>query len=116
MCDLAEVYHIYDFRALPVKTLAALSVGLREDSRIKMKMSGMKYISPVVLGAAIADQLSLIRYALTAQKGDRPPALYTDLIFDRSEGKVQKNTKAFDAARREIFARVEASLEGADNV
>ena len=39
ICDLAETYRIFDYRALPVGLLATLSFGLREDSRIKQKMN-----------------------------------------------------------------------------
>ena len=42
LCDFAETYGIYDFRALPAFTLATLAVGLRDDSRIKMKMHGTR--------------------------------------------------------------------------
>ena len=40
ICDLAETYHIYDYRSLPVKLVATLSAGLRDDSRIKLKAAG----------------------------------------------------------------------------
>ena len=115
LCDLAETYHIFDLRALPVKTLAALSVGLRTDSRIKMKMSGMQYISPLVLQCAIADHLAMLRYSLTAQQGDKLPKLYTSLLFENGEAKKEQNNKAFNAARNEIISRVKASLEVIDN-
>lgn len=41
ICDLAETYHVFNYRELPVKLLATLSVGLRADSRIKLKISDM---------------------------------------------------------------------------
>lgn len=34
ICDLAETYHVLDYRALPLKTAAALASGLRADARI----------------------------------------------------------------------------------
>ncbi len=115
LCDLAETYHIFDLRALPGKTLAALSVGLRPDSRIKMKMSGMQYISPLVLQCEIADHLALLRYSLTAQQGDTLPKLYTGLLFENGEAKKRTDNKAFNAARDEIVSRVKASLKVIDN-
>ena len=42
ICDFAETYHILDYRALPLKLAAVLACGLRDDSRIKMKLAGMK--------------------------------------------------------------------------
>lgn len=41
ICDLAEYYHIYDYKSLPVDKVAIFSVGLREDSRIYRKLLGM---------------------------------------------------------------------------
>lgn len=115
LCDLAETYHIFDMRALPVKTLAALSVGLRANARIKMKMAGMQYISPMVLQCAIADHLALLRYSLTAQQGDPLPKTYTSLLFEHGEAKKKTDNKAFNAARDEIISRVKASMEVIDN-
>jgi len=34
VCDLAETYHVLDYRMLPLKTAAALASGLRSDARI----------------------------------------------------------------------------------
>ena len=39
ICDFAETYHIYDYKRLPLTTVAALAVGLRENSRLKMAMN-----------------------------------------------------------------------------
>lgn len=39
LCDLAETYGVYDFRALPVATVAVLACGLRADSRIAARLS-----------------------------------------------------------------------------
>ena len=40
ICDLAEVYNIYDYRSLPASRVATFAVGLRNDSRIKTIMRG----------------------------------------------------------------------------
>ena len=98
-----------------MKILAALSVGLRTDSRIKMKMAGMQYISPMVLQCAIADHLALLRYSLTAQQEDPLPKTYTSLLFEHGEAKKKTDNKAFNAARDEIISRVKASMEVIDN-
>ena len=45
LCDLAETYHIYDYKSLPCKMVATFSCGLRADSRIKMKIAGIEPIS-----------------------------------------------------------------------
>lgn len=58
-CDLAETYHIYDYRALDPDRTALFSIGLRENSRIKMKLSGQKYPLETILLACAVDRLSL---------------------------------------------------------
>lgn len=93
LCDLAETYHIFDLRALPVVTLAALSFGLRDDSRIKMKIAGIEYVPNYMLLASIADNLKMLRYNLLAEEGDPFPPLYTDIIF----GKDKQHTGPYTA-------------------
>lgn len=75
MCDLAETYQIYDYKRLPATKVAAFSVGLRDDSRIKMKMSGAKATTSILLMASAVDRLSLLVWAQTkdAEKGRNRP-------------------------------------------
>ena len=61
ICDLAETYHILDYRALPVKLLATLCCGLRDNSRVKIQIAGMNEVSNEVILISIADTLRLIR-------------------------------------------------------
>ena len=68
LCDLAETYGIFDLNALPVETLAALSFGLRQNSRIKRKMEGALEVDEMELLAVIADNLTFIRSALLGQE------------------------------------------------
>ena len=95
ICDLAETYHILDWRALPLRTAAALSAGLREDSRIKMKIAGMKADQDTLLLAAAVDRLSLLMWAKTkdGQKGRNPPKSIFDELTRRPEDK-KENEKA----------------------
>ena len=60
ICDLAETYRIYDYRQLPPSTVAVFAVGLRDDSRIKMKLSGMKVPADTLLLAQIADAINTL--------------------------------------------------------
>lgn len=59
-CDLAETYGILDWKALPVKLLASLAAGLRENSRIKMILSGRRGTMHEVLLAAVVDKLATL--------------------------------------------------------
>ncbi|PCR98911.1 DUF5361 domain-containing protein [Lactococcus fujiensis] len=77
LCDLAETYHIYDFEQLSPQKIAVFSIGLRESSRIKMKMSGQSISFETTLLAGIADKLSVLIWSKTkdAQKGANKPKL-----------------------------------------
>lgn len=111
LCDLAEVYHIFDFHALPVTTLAALSVGLRDDSRIKMKMAGINYVPPVVILASIADNLAALRYSLTAKKGAEKPKMFTKIMTDKTERKPARKTAAYQRTLDGIMSDVQRRIE-----
>lgn len=99
ICDLAETYHIYDYRALPVPTLAALACGLRADSRIKLKLSGIAEVSNEVLLIQIFDILQLMRYQWFASKKDAPPKLISEMLI----GKVPE---APDEKRDKVLAEI----------
>lgn len=111
LCDLAEVYHIFDFNALPVLTLAALSVGLRDDSRIKMKMAGINYVPPVVILASISDNLAALRYSLTAKKGAEKPKMFTQIMTQKTERKPARKTAAYQRTLDGILADVQSRIE-----
>ena len=99
ICDLAETYGVLDWRALPLRTVAALSAGLRDNSRIKLKMADMQVGQDTLLLAAAVDRLSLLVWAKTkdAEKGlNRPTS-----IFDRLTGQEDKKKdeiNAYDSA------------------
>lgn len=99
ICDLAETYHIYDYRALPVTTLAALACGLRADSRIKLKLSGIAEVSNEVLLIQIFDILQLMRYQWFATKKDAPPKLLSEML-------ISKAPEAPDEKRDKVLAEI----------
>lgn len=97
ICDLAETYGIFDFRALPVPVLATLSVGLREDSRIKMRLSGMKVTRSEMLLAASLDRLSLLLWAQTEDgrnNTNRPKSVLAVLMGD---DETENNAVSFES-------------------
>lgn len=112
ICDMAETYHILDIRALPVDTLAALASGLRDDSRIKMKMHGMEYVPMEVLAARCADTLALILYVLGADEYAVKPESLVDKIFGKTD--VEKKESVgfttgadFEAERRRLLGVID---------
>lgn len=90
ICDLAEVYNIYDYRSLPLLKIAAFSVGLRDDSRIKMKMNGMKYSLEKLLLASISDRLALLLWINTKDGTNgvnKPNLILNEMLNSKDEEK-----------------------------
>lgn len=108
LCDLAETYGIFDFRALPVPTLAMLASGLREDSRIKMRLSGGKVPRRDLLLAAAVDRLSLLVWGMSedAKHGTNRPkslvAAFMEETEDSGEVMAFDSAEDFDAAWEKI--------------
>lgn len=106
ICDLAETYHIYDYKRLPLQTVAAFSVGLRDDSRIKMKISGAKAPAEIILLASMVDKLSLLVWAKTkdAEKGrNRPKSLLSILYPKETNNTKYKTGEDFIKARNKLI-------------
>ena len=111
-CDLAETYGIFDMEALPVKTLAVLSCGLRDSSRIKMKLSGMRVSTETFLLAGCFDMLTWIRWSKTedAANGGKPPrAILEKLLGLETEPETVgfASAEEYKAAREKILAEVQ---------
>lgn len=103
VCDFAEVYHLYDYKALPLRTAAALFAGLGADSRIMLKLSGSRVDSQTALLAIIADRLGQLvwQHSPDGQTGrNRPKSIYAALVGRTTEGNVRgfDSPEAFEAA------------------
>lgn len=112
ICDLAETYGILNYRALPVELLAVLSVGLREDSRIKMKLSGAKVQPDFLLLAEAVDRLGILVWSKTedAQHGrNKPVSIVSLLTREEKESDIVSfdTAEEFDAAWQRITKGVE---------
>ena len=111
ICDLAETYGVMDYRALPLKTAAALSAGLREDSRIRMRMSGQKAPTDILLAAAMVDRLSILAWMQTkdGQKGrNRPESILRKLTAEKKKTddfQVFQTAEEFEKRKAEILAK-----------
>lgn len=99
ICDMAETYGIFDLQALPVATLATLAVGLRENSRIKMHMSGAKTSRNELLLAAAVDRLSMLVWAKTedGHKGINPPKSLVSLMNGEAPDTNDDDIQSFDS-------------------
>ena len=104
ICDLAETYHVYDYRSLPVKLVATLSAGLRDDARIKLKAADSSVGLDTIILAAIADNLTMLRAGMD-KKNKGKPFLFSEAL--RGEKKKQKvrgfrTAEEFEAALKRI--------------
>lgn len=57
ICDLAETYHILNYKELSPDLVATLVFGLRDNSRVKMRLSKTKLTLEQALFAMMVDQL-----------------------------------------------------------
>ena len=108
ICDLAETYHIYNYRSLPMRLVATFSLGLRENSRIKRKMRGEKVAPEILLLASAVDRLSLLVYSNTrdAQKGWNKPQMLVDILLSKSKNddlEVFNSGAEFELKKAEIL-------------
>lgn len=60
ICDFAETYHIYDYRQLPARLAAVYACGLRQDSRIRIRLSGVNITQDQMLLSVIADSTRVL--------------------------------------------------------
>lgn len=95
ICDLAETYHIFNYRELPPRLVATLASGLGDDSRIKKLAGGQPASSEVMLLGGILDALHAIMYRLSDGSSE-PPASIIDLMFGGAS-EPQKQCMSFES-------------------
>jgi len=110
MCDLAETYHIYDYKQLSALQIAVFSCGLRDDSRIKMKLTNQNVPLETLLLAGIQDRLSFLVWFKTkdGQDGKNKPKLIVDVI--NGNPAQEKSEIVFDSG--EEFEKARQALIG----
>lgn len=96
ICDFAETYHIFDYRQLNPGYAAVLCSGLRDDSRVKQKLSDTPINLEQTLLARMVDELAFLVWAKTkdGQKNrNRPQSILKALT-----GQKEDEVKAFRSA------------------
>lgn len=109
LCDLAETYHIYDMKSLPLERTAAFACGLRENSRIIRILSGQKHTLDEILRVLIYDKLNWIAWTKTrdAAKGRNRPEPLAAKLF-RQEKESENDIKSFESSGE--FERAKAKI------
>ena len=106
ICDLAETYGILDYRSLPPQTVATLAAGLRDNSRIKMKICGETVGYDTMLLAAILDGINTVAWLLSedGRRGrNRPKSVVAEL-----RGDLEKEIAIFASIEEYEQARMKA--------
>ena len=96
-CDFMETYQVPDYRALPLKKAATLAAGLRDDSRIKLKLAGIRVPIETLLLAHAVDGINTLIWMRTKDgknNRNRPESVTAKLT---GRGK-EKNVRAFESA------------------
>lgn len=117
ICDLAETYQIYDYKTMPPLRVAIFAAGLRENSRIKMKMSKQKVPLETTLIAGISDSLNTLVWMNSAdgQKGRNRPTLITSLLSEqkeKSETVTFSSGEDFENYRNNLIAKIGGERNG----
>ena len=107
VCDLAETYHIYDYTKLPVQTLATFVTGLRQDSRTKMAINGMRVPTNTIIMAMTYDRVNQWLW-MNSKDGRRnrnkPKSLAEALTSEPKEKTIEvfESGEEFDAMLKKI--------------
>ncbi len=98
ICDLAETYNIYDYKSYSATFIATLAVGLRANSRIKLKLTKQKVDLKELLLAATLDKVNLLFWAQTkdGQKGIRQPESVALKLLGEKENNYEQYMSAHD--------------------
>ena len=102
ICDLAETYHIFNWRELPPSLVATLSVGLSNDSRIKRKIGKQTVSLRDLLLALLIDGVNTLIWQNTkdgAKNRNKPESLFkkfTEQNKPREELEVFNSQEAFE--------------------
>ncbi len=102
ICDMAETYHIFDYKAIPFDLLVTLANGLRETSRIRCKMADIPIEMTTFFLVGIYDELKWIAWTKSedAQHGRNCP----DRILPKLLG-VEEEKEIMSFATPEEFER-----------
>ncbi len=116
-CDLAETYHIFEMKELPLKKVALFSVGLRNNSRIKTKMLGLNQSFETTLLAKITDELSISNWIKSGAKKDQKPSLILPKLLNIKEKREEKEVNGYVTVKefereRQAILKSGVSIDG----
>lgn len=101
VCDLAQYYHIYDWRTYPARLIATYVAGLPPESRTVMAVNHQRPIDIYTLLASIGDILSVAH-------GGKPwlmDILTGEKVEEESHG--YESAEDFREARAKLIERMQ---------
>lgn len=109
ICDLAETYHIFDWKSLPLLTVATLVYGLGQNSRIKRKLSNEQYTTEEIMLMNIADALNILVWMNSEDglNGTNKPQSFIELTHNKKENNQQGFTTKEEFEERLALLRGE---------
>ena len=113
ICDLMETYHITNMDDYPASFVATLAVGLRDDSRIKMRLKDSKLTLEQGLLALLLDALRINNWMHTKdaqKKRNMPKSLFRQLLGMDEPGEKKYDLRHFDSVE-EYEAWHKANME-----
>lgn len=113
ICDLAETYNIYDHTRVPVRKLGILCAGLRENSRIRQKLEGIKASPDTIILARIYDLVNIILWSKTkdAEKGKNYPKSFAKVFLESDEPEPANYSSGaeYEKARKKLIERIKGA-------
>lgn len=86
ICDLAETYGIFNYEELSPRLVSTLVIGLRDNSRVKRKLSNSRLTFEESMLVIVFDALQAINYKLGHRKGqEKPKSLYKKINEEKKK-------------------------------
>lgn len=116
VCDMAETYHVLNWRSLGATLAATLAAGLPPGSRVMTRIAGAAAPLPLQLQAMAVDYLALLSWQNTkdGQHGrNHPPSILQTLEDPGREKKHRDDLQVYDTPE-EFWAVRSLFVEGGD--
>lgn len=97
ICDLAETYHILNYKALPLRLVATLAAGLPLYSRSKSGDSCRGADLRMLICARAADTLGNIEWMLSGNPDAGRPASLTAALLGQAPEEASGGIEGFDS-------------------
>lgn len=111
ICDLAQTYHIYDYKKHKPSFIAILVKGLEDDSRLRVRVNKLQTKPSLVLQAGIIDRLNILIWQNTkdgAKNRNKPkPLLPSNEEKEKDRNyKVYADSKSFEKERKKLLKTI----------